>query len=127
MRLAVFVTHPITYFSPLWRALARTPGLELVVHYFSDCSIRGSFDREFGVNAVWDTPLLDGYEHRFLSRDCDIDRLNDVAVPDALGLLRAGRFDAVLVIGYMHRFARQVVRAARKVGIRTILRAEFSD
>ena len=40
-RLGIFVSHPIQYFAPLWRALAAVPGLEVVVHFFSDHSIRG--------------------------------------------------------------------------------------
>jgi glycosyltransferase involved in cell wall biosynthesis len=127
MRLAVFVTHPVPYFSPLWRALSRTPGLEVVVHYFSDINVRGGLDRDFGVDVAWDVPLLDGHEHVFVSRERDVDRYHEVGVPDAAGLLEAGRFDAVLIMGYMHRFARQVVRAARAAGIRTLLRADFSD
>jgi len=125
--LAVFVTHPIQYFSPVWRALADTPGLEVVVHYFSDHGIRGDLDRDFGVKLAWDVPLLEGYEHVFLSRNCDIFNFHEVSVSDAPGLLRRGRFDSVLTIGYMHRFARQVVRAARALGLRSVLRSEFTD
>ncbi len=33
--------------------------------YCSDESIRGSHDKEFGVNIKWDIPLLEGYEYRF--------------------------------------------------------------
>src|SRR5260221_10012730 len=114
MRLGVFTTHPVQYTVPLWRALARTPGLEVVVHYFSDISLRGGLDRDFGVNVTWDVPLLEGYEHTFVSRDCAPDDFKAARIADAPGLLRAGRFDVGQVGGYMYRFERQVVAAARK-------------
>jgi glycosyltransferase involved in cell wall biosynthesis len=127
MRLGVFMTHPVQYYAPLWRALARTPGLEVVVHYFSDHCLRGGLDRDFGVSITWDVPLLEGYEHTFVSRDCGPDDFRAAAIADAPGLLRAGRFDVVLVGGYMHRFERQIVVAARRAGIRTLFRTESLD
>ena len=107
--------------------MAANPDLEVVVHYFSDYSLRGGLDVDFGVNVTWDVPLLEGYEHVFISRDCDLFNHNKVGLPEAPGLLRRGRFDAVLMTGYMHRFARQVVRAARAMGLQSVLRTEFTD
>lgn len=127
MRLAVFATHPIQYQVPIWRELARTPGLDVVVHYFSDRSVRGEVDPGFGVAVAWDTPLLEGYESIFLSRDADIDSPRTVSLPDARAVLVEGRFDAVYVNGYIHRFERQVVLAARRLGLRAVMRAEFTD
>jgi glycosyltransferase involved in cell wall biosynthesis len=126
-RLAIFDSHPIHYFAPLWRQLAETPGLELVVHYFSDHSIRGGVDPGFGVPVAWDTPVTAGYEHRFITRDADLSRMASVRMPDPRKLLREGRFDAAFVHGYMYGFARQAVRAARALGLGSILRGEFSD
>lgn len=126
MRVAVFITHPIQYFSPLWRAIAAEPDVELVVHYFSDHSVRGGRDDGFGVEVAWDVPLLEGYDYRFIQRDADINR-SDIALPGASALLEEGRFDAVIVSGYAHLFSRQVLQAARRLGIRTVMRAEFSD
>lgn len=126
-RLAVFVTHPIQYFAPIWRRLAEEPNLDIVVHYFSDFSVRGAMDKGFGVNIAWDVPLLHGYEHVFLSRDADLSRPGHVRIPDAASLLRTGKFDAALVLGYMHRFERQVVVAARRRGLRTLMRGEMTD
>src|SRR5262249_3504467 len=44
IRLGIFVTHPIQYFAPLWRQLARSARLELSVYFFSDHSVRGGID-----------------------------------------------------------------------------------
>lgn len=127
MRLAVFATHPIQYQVPIWRALASTEGLEVVVHYFSDFGIRSVTDPEFGVPIVWDAPLLDGYESVFVSRAGDVNAPNSMALPNARRLLAEGRFDRVLLHSYGNRFERQVVRAARRLGIPVTIRGDFCD
>jgi glycosyltransferase involved in cell wall biosynthesis len=127
MRLGIFATHPIQYFSPVWRGLAATPGVEVIVHFFSDHSVRGGIDPGFKVNVSWDVPVLEGYEHRFLSRDADLGRPASVRMEDPARVLKEGRFDAVLFHGYTHGFERQVAREAPDLGMKTIMRGEFSD
>ena len=127
LRLGIFVTHPIQYFAPLWRTLAATPGLDLRLHFFSDHSVRGGFDPGFRVNVVWDVPLLDGYRSEFISRDADLSAPASVSLTDADARIHRDHFDVVMIHGYTHRFERQVLRAARRHGVRTLIRGEFSD
>lgn len=126
-RLAVFTTHPIQYMAPVWRHLARTPGLDLKVHYFSDQSVRGATDPGFGVAVKWDVPILDGYDHVFLTRDGDRDDFRSCRIPDVRRYLRDGHYDWVMVHGYTHPFERQAVRAAKGAGARVLMRGEFTD
>jgi len=127
-RLAVFASHPIQYQAPLWRGLSARDDVDLVVYYLSDHSIRGGTDEGFGVSVSWDVPVLEGYESVFLARDADLSRPGSVGLPCDPGvLLREGRFDAVFVNGYTHRFEWQVLRAARQLGIGTLIRGEFTD
>ncbi len=127
MRLAIFATHPIQYQAPLWRELARTPGLDVVVYYFSDQSVRGGMDPGFGIPVKWDVKLLDGYEHVFIKRDANLARPSSVKIPQPYSILGEGRFDWVLLQGYTHCFERQVARAAKRLGIKVIIRGEFSE
>lgn len=127
MRLGIFATHPIQYFAPVWRGLAATPDLEVLVHFFSDHSVRGGVDPGFNVNVSWDVPVLEGYAHRFLARDADLSRPASVRIDDPVRVLTEGRFDAVLFHGYTHGFERQIARAAPELGMKTIMRGEFSD
>jgi glycosyltransferase involved in cell wall biosynthesis len=126
-RLGIFVTHPIQYFAPLWRELAADPNLSPRVHFFSDHSLRGAPDPGFKVPVAWDVPLLEGYDHTFLSRNADLSRPLSIAIPNARATLREGRFDAVMVHGYTCRFEIQVVRAARRLGVPVLLRGELTD
>jgi len=127
VRLAIFATHPIQYQVPLWRLLARTSDLDVKVFYFSDLSVRGDIDPGFSVPVAWDVPLLEGYQSEFITRNADLQRPGSVAMPDPKGLLRNGRFDWALIQGYTHCFERQVIQAAGRLGIKVLIRGEFSD
>src|SRR5687768_16514829 len=64
IKVSYFLSHPIQYFSPLLREIAKV--FDLQVYYFSDTSIKGHLDSGFGQNIKWDIPLLDGYKAIFL-------------------------------------------------------------
>jgi glycosyltransferase involved in cell wall biosynthesis len=122
IRLGVFASHPIQYQAPIWRRLARSPGVDLLVHYFSDLSVRGGIDPGFGVRVAWDQPLLDGYEHVFLARGANLDRPLTVTIPHLGAYLRARNFDALFVNGYEYAFELQL----RRFGAPLIMRPELT-
>ncbi|HEY0304994.1 MAG TPA: hypothetical protein VGC44_08470, partial [Longimicrobiales bacterium] len=66
--LAVIETHPIQYHAPVYRELQANFGITVSAIYASDFSVAGYVDTEFGVSFAWDTDLLSGYEHQFLTR-----------------------------------------------------------
>ncbi|HJQ19449.1 MAG TPA: glycosyltransferase family 4 protein [Gemmatimonadaceae bacterium] len=127
IRLGIFATHPIQYQAPIWRRLASGGVVSPTLHYFSDMSVRGAVDPGFGVPVQWDTPLLDGYESRFISRAGHVGAGLKLQRGQAEALLRTGRFDAVLLAGYAHRFEWQMLRAARRTRVPVVMRGEFSD
>ncbi len=59
-----FQSHPIQYFSPLFKEMAKT--IDVEVYYYSECGLQSSFDKGFGKEVKWDIPLLDGYTYQFL-------------------------------------------------------------
>lgn len=127
IRLAIFATHPVQYHVPIWRILTSLPHLDVMVYYFSDFSIRGAKDPGFGVKVSWDVPLLEGYRSEFISRDTDISKVASLQLPYAKDLLIRERIDAIMIQGYMHPFERQVIRAAKSMGLKIIMRGEFAD
>ena len=120
MRIAVFLSHPIQHFSPLWQELSSRPGIELRVFYYSRQGIEKGMDREFGVEKVWDVDLLSGYEHEFLPRqwptrdplDCTGKALNR-------GMVRAlsEGMDVAYVSGYAHLNNWVVAYQSQRFGI----------
>lgn len=126
-RLAVFATHPIQYQVSVWRELAAAHNLDIVVHYFSDHSIRGGMDPGFGLRVAWDIDLLAGYKSVFLDRRADLAHQSGVRIPDARSVLCQGAFDWVFISGYTHGFERQIVWLKTLSSYRIVMRGEFSD
>lgn len=64
-RLAVLASHPIQYFTPIYKRLAERSDIELDVLYYRDYGVSERFDKQFGHKIKWDTDQLSGY--RFAS------------------------------------------------------------
>jgi glycosyltransferase involved in cell wall biosynthesis len=126
-KLAILNTHPIQYFAPLYRRIAREPDIQLTVYFCSQQGAEEYVDEGFGQRIKWDTPLLEGYEHKFLK---NLGRRNHVGGFWSLvnlGIvreLRRNRYDALLVNG--HRQATNLIGifAAKALGIPVFMRCE---
>jgi len=101
IRLAIVSTHPIQYYSPVFRALAEEDDLELRVFYtWSQAADATVFDSGFGAAVKWDVPLLDGYDHQFVANVAKRPGLNHfrgLKTPTLSREIEAWRADAVLV------------------------------
>ena len=64
-RLAVVAIRPQPYHSPLYRALAAHPQLDLTVYYLLDEGLGQARDLDYG-RFDWGYPVLDGYRSQFL-------------------------------------------------------------
>lgn len=126
-RLGVFVTHPIQYQAPIWKKLAKVSNLDIKVHFLSDHSVRGGIDPGFGRAVKWDLPLLEGYPYEFLRKDCDIQRPMSFFIPRLREYLTAEKFDWVLCSGYTMPFEWQLLRYAPALGMKILMRGEFTD
>src|SRR5216684_2228301 len=67
IRLAIIVSHPIQYFAPWFRELDRVPDIDLKVFFCCDWGLKEYVDPGFRTKMAWDIPLLEGYDHEFLS------------------------------------------------------------
>ncbi len=66
-KLAIVSTHPIQYYSPVFRGLAQLGPLDLRVFYtWSQTADQSVFDPGFGGEVKWDIPLLEGYAYQFV-------------------------------------------------------------
>ncbi len=102
MNIAVLTSHPIQYQAPLFRALAARPGVRLTALFCHDHGIRPSYDSAFGQSIQFDTPLLDGYDHRFLPNLAPRPSISPSGMfnPAIVSVLLKGEFDALIVHGY---------------------------
>jgi glycosyltransferase involved in cell wall biosynthesis len=125
--IAHLVSHPIQYFAPLYRELAARPEIDLTVYFYSDATVREFQDPGFGRAIAWDTPLLDGYEHRFLPSASHTGISGGfLRKPnwDIVQEVRDGGYDVLWVHGYAHLTTWLAVAAARSAGIRVLIRDE---
>lgn len=102
-RLAVVTTHPIQYYAPWFRHLARQAGLDLRVFYLWDFGVTEQEDKGFGRAIRWDVPLLDGYASEFVpnvSKNPGTHHFRGIDNPGLPAALRAFGPDAVLCLGY---------------------------
>lgn len=61
-KLAILNTHPIQYFAPLYKELAKQENIDLTVLYCSKWGVEEYVDPQFKTSFKWDIPLLDGYD-----------------------------------------------------------------
>ena len=102
IRVAHLVTHPIQYFAPLYRELARRPEIDLTVYYYSDFSLRGFTNKDFNQEIEWDIPLLGGYKYRLCPSAAGrtSEGLSRKPNWDLLAELVRERYDAIWVMSY---------------------------
>jgi len=129
MRLAYLVTHPIQYQAPLLRRIAADPDIQLKVFFDSDLSVRKFVDAGFQRSIEWDVPLLDGYEYEFLPALRNSKNLSFWR-PMNYGLasrLKAGRFDALWIHGYMRWPHWVAMVTAKRLGLKVLVRDEATQ
>ena len=126
LRLGILATHPIQYYSPLYRRLAAEPGVEVQV-YFAHRPTAEEQGVGFGVAFQWDTDLLGGYEHRFLHNVAERPRLDHFTgcdTPEIATIVRRERFDAFLVMGWHARSYWQAMFACWRTGTPVLVRSD---
>ena len=119
LRLAVIASHPIQYQAPLFRRIAATSGVELEVLFLSDHGLKPTMDEGFGQVVRFDSPLLEGYAHRFLRNRSPRPGLYPpfgLLNPSLATAIGRGGFDAVCVQGY--NFASHWIAYAAAAGVR---------
>ena len=127
IRLAHFVTHPIQYFTPLYRQIAEQPGIDLTVYFGSKFGLQPSFDEGFGRAIQFDVPLLAGYSSRFLANlasGLPTDSFANFDCPEVDHLLSQHGFDALWVHGWGYKAHWQCFKAARRHRVPLLIRAD---
>lgn len=125
LRIAFVVTHPIQYYSPWFVQLAGH--CNLTVYYAHRQTPAGQAAAGFSTSFEWDLPLLEGYEHHFLrnvAKTPSIQEFGGCDTPEVGDLIRQGRFDAVVMIGWNKKCFLQAGLAAHRAGIPVFVRLD---
>lgn len=124
-RLAIAASHPVQYYAPLFRELARR--LDVTVFYAHLDSPADQAAAGFGVGFQWDVDLLAGYPHRRLrnvARRPGLDAFSGCDTPEIGARLREGGFDAVLILGWRLKSDLQAALAAKRLGLPLLVRGD---
>jgi glycosyltransferase involved in cell wall biosynthesis len=103
LRVVHLMSHPVQYLVPIYREIARDPNVEFTVFFYSDKSVGKHFDAAFGREVEWSTPLLDGYDYRFLPSSKGRLTGRRVEWPnwDVLAAVIRGHYDVIWINSYM--------------------------
>jgi glycosyltransferase involved in cell wall biosynthesis len=124
-RLAILASHPVQYYAPLFRGLAKHTDLH--VFYAHQATPAQQAAAGFGTSFEWDVDLTEGYAHSFLRNvalDPGTDRFGGCDTPEIGARLKEGRFDAVLALGWHLKSMIQGILAAKRLGMATLVRGD---
>jgi glycosyltransferase involved in cell wall biosynthesis len=106
-KLAIVSTHPIQYYAPVFRELAKSKLLAPRVFFtWSQTAAGPVFDPGFGTRFSWNVPLLQGYDHEFVRNVAarpGSDHFFGIHNPDLNRAIVEWGADAVLVYGWSLR------------------------
>lgn len=125
MRLAVLTSHPIQYYAPLFRELARR--MDLIVYFAHRATPRQQADAGFGEAFEWDVDLLEGYESVFLrnvASDPGVHHFAGCDTPDVGARLQLDKANALLVTGWNLKTFWQGLWAAKQRGLSVLARGD---
>lgn len=112
-RLAIVNTHPIQYYSPLYRALADRNDLTVHVFYGWRGGGEGAYDPGFQQDVAWDVSLLEGYTHTFINNtasDPGTHHFRGLQNPTMPAVIDAWRPDVLLVFGWSFQSLLRAIR-----------------
>ena len=124
-RIGFLVSHPIQYYAPIFRELAKR--CDLTVFFAHRQTAEQQARAGFGVAFDWDVDLLSGYDSRFLvnvARQPSTDRFAGCDTPGIAEEIARGSFDAFVVPGWALRSYWQAVRACRRRGVPVLVRGD---
>ncbi|MCF6185479.1 MAG: glycosyltransferase family 4 protein, partial [Bacteroidales bacterium] len=104
-KLAIIITHPIQYYSPLFKLLSERNKIQIKVFYTWEQSQEKVYDKKFGKEIKWDIPLLEGYDYTFvknISKNPGSGSFKGVINPTLNKEIENWQADAILVFGWNH-------------------------
>lgn len=127
IRLAIVVSHPIQYYTPLYRRLAQRADLEIKVFFTWHAGQAPVRDHGFMQPVAWDIPLTDGYEFELVpnvSDDPGTHRFFGLRNPSLVARVKAWSPDAVHLTGWAWWSHLLALRSLRGSGIPVLFRGD---
>ena len=124
-RIGFLVSHPIQYYAPIFRELAKRCDLTVFFAHrqTAEQQARAGFDVAF----EWNIDLLSGYDSRYLENVApqpSTDRYSGCNTPGVVDEIGRGKFDAFVVPGWALRSYWQAVQACRRFRVPVLVRGD---
>jgi len=126
-KLAILQSHPIQYYSPLYKRLAQEENIDLTVFYCSTQGLYKYYDVEFGIDLQWDIPLLEGYKYKFIPNilgNVPPTIKNIMVQPAIFSEIIKGKYDALWTYGYKSPTYLFAIIAAKISGTMLLFRTD---
>jgi glycosyltransferase involved in cell wall biosynthesis len=124
-RLGIVSSHPIQYYGPLFRYLAKT--IDLVVFYCHQPSDEEIGKDGFGEKFQWDTDLLSGYNYVYLrnvSKKPSLSHFMGCDTPEIGQVLKEHKISHVVIMGWYLKSFIQALIQAKNQGIKVAVRGD---
>jgi len=121
------VSHPIQYYVPLYRKLAKREELEVRIFFTWHAGERAMRDRGFEIPIAWDIPLTEGYDFELVqnvSADPGTHRFSGLRNPSLAARLSAWKPDVLHVTGWAWRSHLETLIEARRRGLPSLFRGD---
>lgn len=125
-KIGILATHPIQYYAPLFRYLAKQSGVESTVYYCHKPNPKEQGEG-FGVPFEWDIDLTSGYRHTWLhnrSARPSLFHFNGLDTPEIKERIAENNFDAFLVLGWHAKSMWQAMSACRNLCVPLLVRGD---
>ncbi len=112
-KLAIITTHPIQYYSPVFKLLHQRQQIEIRVFYTWGEGSMNKFDPGFGKTVQWDLPLLEGYPYEWVtntSKNPGSSSFNGIVNPGLIQQIKSYGPDAILIYGWAYASHLKVLR-----------------
>jgi glycosyltransferase involved in cell wall biosynthesis len=104
-KLAIVITHPIQYYVPLFKTLAKQCDLRVFYTWGEDAA-KPKYDPDFKQVIDWDIPLLNGYNYEFLTntaKNQGSHHFSGIKNPDLIKKISLFNPDAILIYGWAYQ------------------------
>lgn len=127
IRLAFIVSHPIQYYVPLYRSLARREDLLIKVFFTWHSGGPNARDHGFKRAVAWDIPLTEGYEFELVpnvARKTGTHCFWGLRNPSLISSVTSWKPDVVHLTGYAHFSHVRAMRHFHRAGIPVLFRGD---
>jgi glycosyltransferase involved in cell wall biosynthesis len=127
VRLAIIVSHPIQYYIPLYKRLARRDDLIIKVFFTWHAGVSPVEDRGFKLPVAWDIDITEGYDFEFVPNTASepgTHHFTGLRNPSLVARINAWCPDIIHITGWAwlsHLFA---IHAFYKMGKPTLFRGD---